>query len=382
MSKPLTPQIRFKGFEEDWQLLNLEDSFSLIAFKPFIASPKPSGLYPVIQQGNNPISGYSDEIPCQNYQNAIVLGDHTLSVYKPSTPFLVASDGVKILISNKLSGSFFYFYLNRYKPITEGYKRHFSILVEKQGFAPDSIEEEKRIAGFLSNIDVLIGEVEREIMRLKKMKLASLQKMFPRPDATTPEVRFAGFSNPWCIKHIGNIFSEGNARGCDGLPLSVSIVRGVYPTEDFIKTVTVKDFTNYKKVADGDIVYNSMRMWQGASGVSYWNGFVSPAYTVLCPIEKENICSEFFAYLFKLEWVIKIFEANSQGLTKDTWNLKYPAISLIALPTPSDVEEQRAIAHYFRNLDELITAKRQKLAKLRNLKTSCLDKMFVSTSEL
>ena len=121
-----------------------------------------------------------------------------------------------------------------------------------------------------------------------------------------------------------------------------------------------------------------MRMWQGASGVSYFNGIVSPAYTVLTPNEK--VWSPFFAYLFKLPWVIKIFEANSQGLTKDTWTLKYPAISIIEFAVPSDVKEQTQIANYFKQLDDLIDAKRQKLEKLQNLKQACLDKMFINTT--
>lgn len=121
-----------------------------------------------------------------------------------------------------------------------------------------------------------------------------------------------------------------------------------------------------------------MRMWQGASGVSYYEGIVSPAYTVMTP--REFIWSPFFAVYFKLPWVIKIFEANSQGLTKDTWNLKYPAISQIELPVPIDEKEQIYIAHFFNTLDSILSAKRQKLEKLQNLKQSCLDKMFINTT--
>ena len=64
-----------------------------------------------------------------------------------------------------------------------------------------------------------------------------------------------------------------------------------------------------------------MRMWQGVSGLSYLEGIVSPAYTILKPTE--SVCAEYAAYLFKLPRLVHIFERNSQGLVSDTWNLKY-----------------------------------------------------------
>ena len=59
-----------------------------------------------------------------------------------------------------------------------------------------------------------------------------------------------------------------------------------------------------------------MRMWQGASGRSPYEGIVSPAYTVVKPIG--DIDTQFFAYMFKKKEIIHLFEINSQGLTSDT----------------------------------------------------------------
>ena len=100
-----------------------------------------------------------------------------------------------------------------------------------------------------------------------------------------------------------------------------------------------------------------MRMWQGASGFSRYDGILSPAYTVLIP--KEGVNSHFFAYMFKLYYMIHEFEINSQGLTKDTWNLKYPALSPISIFMPK-YEEQTKIADYFEKLDTLITLHQHK----------------------
>ena len=109
---------------------------------------------------------------------------------------------------------------------------------------------------------------------------------------------------------------------------------GVMPrTEIEGKDNSSEDKSNYKVVCKGDMVYNSMRMWQGANGVSNYDGIVSPAYTVLMPTEE--IDNQYFAALFKTSNLINEFRKNSQGLTSDTWNLKYPQIRPIRLCIPS-----------------------------------------------
>ncbi len=113
------------------------------------------------------------------------------------------------------------------------------------------------------------------------------------------------------------------------------------------------DKSKYKKVCIGDIAYNSMRMWQGASGYSPYEGIVSPAYTVLSP--NLGINSKCLAYQFKMPEMIHTFQVNSQGITSDNWNLKYPAFSQIEIFVSKYEREQAQIAEYFENLDNLIT---------------------------
>ena len=64
-----------------------------------------------------------------------------------------------------------------------------------------------------------------------------------------------------------------------------------------------------------------MRMWQGVSAYSEYEGIVSPAYTILAPME--GVYSRYFAYLFKTQSMIFSFYRFSQGLVDDTRNLKY-----------------------------------------------------------
>ena len=114
-----------------------------------------------------------------------------------------------------------------------------------------------------------------------------------------------------------------------------------------------EDKSKYKKVCIGDIAYNSMRMWQGASGYSPYNGIVSPAYTVL--LANEGVNSKCIAYQFKLPGMIHAFQINSQGITSDNWNLKFQALSDITIYISRSIDEQGKIAVLLESIDRLIT---------------------------
>lgn len=208
------------------------------------------------------------------------------------------------------------------------------------------------------------------------MKAASLQAMFPQEGETVPKVRFKGFDGEWKAVKLGEIFSERNESNINGEMLSVTQHNGIIKaSENGRFDNSNSDKSGYKVVMVGDIAYNSMRMWQGASGYSPYEGIVSPAYTVIIP--QEGIHSSFFAYLFKNESIIKTFRLHSQGLTSDTWNLKFPAFSKIEVLFPMNIDEQKQIASFFTSLDRQIALHTQRLEKLKQIKAACLDKMFV-----
>ena len=78
--------------------------------------PEQTGRYEVIQQGNVPVAGYTNLEPCRNFEPIVLFGDHTLSVYKPKMPFLVASDGVKPYYLEKVLGDYFGYLLETNLP--------------------------------------------------------------------------------------------------------------------------------------------------------------------------------------------------------------------------------------------------------------------------
>lgn len=156
--------------------------------------------------------------------------------------------------------------------------------------------------------------------------------------------------------------------------LSVTLNDGVMPRSEIEgKDNSSEDKSNYKVVCKGDMVYNSMRMWQGANGVSDYDGIVSPAYTVLMP--NKEIDNRYFAALFKTPNLINEFRKNSQGLTSDTWNLKYPQIRSIRLYIPS-LQEQHKISAFISTLEERIGIQRQLVDSLKKYKRGLLRNVF------
>ena len=237
-------------------------------------------------------------------------------------------------------------------------------------------QEQQAIASYFTSLDSQISAATSRLASLKQMKAASLQAMFPQEGETVPKIRFKGFEGEWKKVKLGKLFSERIENNVDGEMLSVTMNNGIIKAaENGRFDNSNSDKSKYKVVKVGDIAYNSMRMWQGASGCSQYEGIVSPAYTVVVP--NANIHSLFFAYLFKTIPMINLFRLHSQGLTKDTWNLKYPAFSIIEVSYPESKAEQQAIASYFTSLDRQISLQSQRLEKLKQIKSACLDKMFV-----
>ena len=190
-----------------------------------------------------------------------------------------------------------------------------------------------------------------------------------------PAIRFQGFTDPWEQRKLGDCFIERVESMPDGELISVTINDGIKKFSELGRhDNSNEDKSKYKKVCVGDIAYNSMRMWQGASGYSPYEGIVSPAYTVLSP--NSGINSKCLAYQFKLPEMIHIFQINSQGITSDNWNLKYPALSQIEILISIDEGEQTKIAEYFTQFDNLITLHQRKYDKLLSIKKSMLEKMF------
>ena len=237
-----------------------------------------------------------------------------------------------------------------------------------------SLLEQQKIADFLFLVDRRIEKQRQLVESLKKYKRGLFFEIFEQ------KRRFKDGNNKfypkWEKKSLGTIFKERTERAIGNEELlSVTINSGVKKRcEVDVKDNSSDDKSKYKKLYPNDIAYNTMRMWQGASGVSLYEGIVSPAYTVITTIIPVKI--GFFGYYFKYIKTIQIFQKFSQGLTSDTWNLKYPQLSEIQLLIPN-IEEQEKIYETFKFLDDKILLSENTLNLLQDIKKGLLQKMFI-----
>lgn len=191
-----------------------------------------------------------------------------------------------------------------------------------------------------------------------------------------PKLRFPEFTDKWQNEKLGSIFLSRQETGFSELPLmSLTDECGLVPQQETNK----KDNSNtnkskYLRVCEGDIVYNTMRMWQGRCAYCKNEGIVSPAYTVCIP--KDGCDGVFFYYYFKTYDLIQKFHSNSQWLLCDTLNLKFDKFASIAINYPIKKEEQKKIADCLSSIDELIDAESRKLKALEKYKKGLMQKLF------
>ena len=231
---------------------------------------------------------------------------------------------------------------------------------------------QNHIINFFTAIDTKIELLQKKHGEYIRFKQYLMQNIFA--DKSAEKLRF-NFNDTWKTVKIKDIFDERSEKGFLDLELlSVTLNDGVIKRSEIeSKDNSNENKSNYKHVLPGDIVYNSMRMWQGASGVSPYEGIVSPAYTILIP---KNVYSKYFGYYFKTNEMVYQFKKYSQGLTSDTWNLKYPLISEIKIKIPS-IEEQKEITNVFEIMDEKIKILQNNIDELTTFKKGLLQQMFV-----
>lgn len=238
-------------------------------------------------------------------------------------------------------------------------------------YIPQDLAEQRKIANFMIALERRIEAQQSLVDNLKKYKRGLLSQLIAQKKAFDT-------SGEWKTVKLGHIFKERTerAKGNETL-LAVTISNGVQRRDEIdLKDNSSDDKSNYKCVYIGDIAYNTMRMWQGASGVSPYNGIVSPAYTIVTPIRPDLHNMTFWAYYFKYSPLVQTFQKYSQGLTSDTWNLKFPQFSEIAVTMPP-ISEQDKIAECLSVFDEHCKCEDEKLQALLQVRTSLLQQLFI-----
>lgn len=181
------------SYPKDWEEIKIADLVEPQSFKGYIfKTASKIGKHPIIQQGEDPIYGFSNDTAYENFNNVLLFGDHTLSLYKPKKPFLLSSDGVKILKCYDDSTRDYIFYLLNYNlPESEGYKRHYTIIKNiKLAIAINKVEQ-KAIVETLTSFDTHISNLSKLIEKKKMIRDGAVE------DLVSGKHRLAGFSGEW-----------------------------------------------------------------------------------------------------------------------------------------------------------------------------------------
>ena len=171
------------------------------------------------------------------------------------------------------------------------------------------------------------------------------------------------------------LFDDRREKGHPDLPIySVTQAAGVIPQDEVdIKIVRPSDNREgYKRIVRGDLVYNKMRMWQGAVGTSPATGIVSPAYVVCAP--RRPIITRYFEYQYRTPLIITECGRFSYGICDDMNSLRFEDFKGIYSLVPPE-SEQRAIAAFLdretARIDALV-AKKERLIELLQEKRTAL----------
>jgi len=181
--------------------------------------------------------------------------------------------------------------------------------------------------------------------------------------------------------HLGDLFRSRRQKGRAGLPvLSVTMNDGLVHRDTLErKTNGTLAPDQHLLIREGDIAYNMMRMWQGASGLAEKDGIVSPAYVVVAP--KDGIDPLFASYWFKSDRMIYLFWAYSYGITGDRLRLYYKDFAKIPVSVPPKPEQDR-IGRILSTVDRAMERTGRLIEAKRKLKKGLAQQLLTGQRRL
>ena len=246
-----------------------------------------------------------------------------------------------------------------------------------------SMREQEAVGLVFLHLDNLITLHQRKHDKLVQLKKSMLDKMFPKPGETEPEIRFAGFTDPWEQRKLGEIIQLGGSGGTPSatnpnyyggeIPfLGIADIEG-RDIAHTAKTLTKEGLRNSAAwIVPAGAVSLAMYASVGKVGIIRQDTATSQAFYNMV-FEDVAIRDFVFTRLEKadasLEWEPYISTGTQRNLNADK-------VKAFAIAVPGSREAAK-IGRYFANLDFLITLHQRKLELLRNTKKSLLDRMFV-----
>ena len=408
-----TPEIRFKGYTNAWEQRKLGDYVTIISGDAPSKFEEGNELYVKVDDLN-----YNSKYVIDS-QNKVALHNSIKKAPKGSVVFpkrgaAIMTNKVRILAedsymdtnmmalsSDKIDSEFLYNVISKeglYKiadtsTIPQINNKH----IEPYEVLLPGLDEQIRIGKFFEDVDNLITLHQRKYDKLVKIKKSMLEKMFPQKGSKFPEIRFKRYTDAWEQRKFSSVFDglQNNTLSRSDLNYESGSVKNVHYGDVLIKfgdyidaseteLPYISDDTKVEKfknsfLYDGDIIIadtaeddtvGKCTEIRGSEGLKLLSGL----HTIACR-PKDNYGPMFLGYYLNSPAYHNQLKPLMQGIK--VTSISKSALQDTDMLIPKSIEEQTRIGEYFAGIDNLITLHQRKLGKLRNIKKSMLEKMFV-----
>ena len=402
-----TPNIRFKGFRDDWEQRKLgellekygdpvetpHDGYERLG----IRSHAKGTFHSFVEPGKELDTAKMHRVAADKFiLNITFAWEHAVAITDESDAGkLVSHRFPQFSFDEKLRSDFFKYlmldnkfreYLELCSPGGAGRNRVLKISdMLKYEIKLPSVEEQIKIGEYFSTLDHLITLHQRKCDEIKSLKKFMLQKMFPKNGEQKPEIRFYGFTDDWEQRKLIDYLEVSTQKNSDNRftkedVLSVSGECGIVNQIEFQgRSFAGASVSNYGVVETGDVVYTKSPLKSNPYGIIKANkgisGIVSTLYAVYKP--KEIVDSEFVQIYFELDSRMNSYmhPLVNKGAKNDMKVSAENALKgMVSFPCKN---EQKMISTYFSTLDHLITLHQRKYDKLKEIKKYMLQNMFV-----
>lgn len=273
----------------------------------------------------------------------------------------------------------------------EGARNHGLLNISAEDFfdidisLPSDLTEQSKIGAYFKQLNLLITLHQSKYEKLLDLKESMLYKLFPKEGETIPEMRFGGFSGQWQQRKLGELSDKIMKKNQGVIYEEVftnSAEFGIISQRDFFDKEITKgeNIAGYYVVEPDDFVYNPRISTMAPYGPIKRNklaraGAMSPLYYVFRP---HDIDLDYLEYFFQSNGWHEFMRFNGNtGARSDRFAITDKIFNEMPILLPQDPDEQKAIGEYFSNLEQLIQLSKDKVEKLKNIKSSLLEKMFV-----
>ena len=397
------PEVRFAGFADPWEQRKLGELGSVAMckriFKEQTTEQGDVPFYKIGTFGGTPDAFISREL-FDEYQRLYQfpkVGDILISaagtigrtiVYQGDPAYYQDSNIVWLQHDERLDNGFLLQFLNgKSWSSLEGstLKRLYNKDLLNAEIAIPSPDEQHQIGSTFARLDDIITLHQRKYDKLVQLKKSMLDKMFPKPGERFPEIRFAGFTDPWEQRKFSDLVlieRGGSPRPIDAYitedPAGLNWVKigdapsmGRYITSTSEK-IKPEGLSKTRQVYPGDLVLsNSMSF--GRPYIMAVEGCIHDGWLLIRDTQNQ-FDPVFLCHMLGTSQMLDQYRMFASGSTVNNLNKELVGNAIVPLP---DRDEQVKIGNYLDELDSLITLHQRKLELLRNTKKSLLDRMFV-----